>query len=263
MLFSIGSSIGWGSFVVTSNNYLLKAGPAGSILGLLIGAAVMLIISQNYSYMMNKYPSAGGVYSYAKETVGYDYGFLLAWFLALTYIAIFWANATSIPLFIKYFLGHVPHFIPHYVLFDYEICFTEVFITIITIFLTAVLCKQNKKVVAGVMIVLTAIFTFAILFCTFTALFSSRRAGVEVAHAFLPDTKAIHQILFIAFISPWAFIGFENVSHHTQEFAFSAKKSALFLRISVIITTLLYVAVFFAFCFGISKRIFFMVCILK
>ena len=33
----IGTSIGWGSLVVTANTYLAQAGPMGSVLGLVIG----------------------------------------------------------------------------------------------------------------------------------------------------------------------------------------------------------------------------------
>ncbi len=42
---SVGSAIGWGSLVVTSRSYLSQAGPMGSILGLLIGFAIMLMVS--------------------------------------------------------------------------------------------------------------------------------------------------------------------------------------------------------------------------
>ena len=49
---SLGTSIGWGSLVVTSNSYLLQAGPQGSVIGILIGMAVMLIIARNYSYLI-------------------------------------------------------------------------------------------------------------------------------------------------------------------------------------------------------------------
>ena len=45
--FSIGTAIGWGSLVVTANTYLAKAGPLGSVLGLVIGAAIMLIMCRN------------------------------------------------------------------------------------------------------------------------------------------------------------------------------------------------------------------------
>jgi len=45
--FSLGTTIGWGSLVVTSNTYLLQAGPWGSALGLVLGAIVMIILAKN------------------------------------------------------------------------------------------------------------------------------------------------------------------------------------------------------------------------
>lgn len=43
--FSIGTSIGWGSFIVTCNTYLQKSGLLGTIFGLLIGMAVIFVIT--------------------------------------------------------------------------------------------------------------------------------------------------------------------------------------------------------------------------
>ena len=63
--YAIGTSIGWGSLVVTSNTYLAQSGILGSILGLSLGAAAMLVISRNYAYMMQCYPEAGGAYAFA------------------------------------------------------------------------------------------------------------------------------------------------------------------------------------------------------
>ena len=53
--FSVGTAIGWGSFVVTTNTYLKGAGPAGSVIALLIGALIMLVISRNYHFLMNRF----------------------------------------------------------------------------------------------------------------------------------------------------------------------------------------------------------------
>ena len=53
----------------------------GSVLGLLLGAAAMLMISRNYAYMMQCYPESCGAYTFTKEQFGYDHGFLTAWFL--------------------------------------------------------------------------------------------------------------------------------------------------------------------------------------
>ena len=48
--------------------------------------------------MMNIYPDAGGAFSYIKTVFSYDHGFVGAWFLLLSYIAIVWANATALPV---------------------------------------------------------------------------------------------------------------------------------------------------------------------
>lgn len=104
---SVGSAIGWGSLIVTSGTYLSQAGPLGSIIGLLIGFAMMLMVSSHYHFLTNRHPGAGGLYHSVKCIFGYDFAFVIAWFMFLIYIALFWANATSIPLFARYFLGGV------------------------------------------------------------------------------------------------------------------------------------------------------------
>jgi amino acid transporter len=70
--FALGTSIGWGSLVITSNTYLMQAGPLGSTLGMVLGGVIMMLIAWNYAYMMNCYPEAGGAYAYSREVFGYD-----------------------------------------------------------------------------------------------------------------------------------------------------------------------------------------------
>lgn len=103
--FSIGTAIGWGSFVVTCNTYLSQAGILGTISGLLLGMAVVLVITYNLCYMIEREPDAGGIYTYGRKVRGYDTGFLVAWFLLLTYLAVLWANITSLQLFARRFLA--------------------------------------------------------------------------------------------------------------------------------------------------------------
>lgn len=75
---SVGSAIGWGSLVVTGKTYLSQAGPLGSILGLLIGFAMMLMVANHYHFLANRYPGTGGLYNYVKTIFGYDRAFLAA-----------------------------------------------------------------------------------------------------------------------------------------------------------------------------------------
>ena len=240
---SIGSAIGWGSLVVTSSAYLSQAGPAGSIIGLLIGFVMMLMVSSHYHFLANRYPGTGGLYNYVKHLFGYDLGFLIAWFMFLIYIAIFWANATSIPLFARYFMqaffkkGYL------FTVFGYDVYLGEALVTLAVMWLVGLLCMKSKKATARIMVIMVLIFTVGITVCFAVAMSGHSRSGMTMSPAFLPDKGVLEQVIRIAFISPWAFIGFETVSHSAVEYKF--KHSSLFriLFISVTVTTALYIFV--------------------
>ncbi|MBQ9599581.1 MAG: amino acid permease, partial [Clostridia bacterium] len=238
---SLGTTIGWGSLVVTSNNYLSNAGPLGSVLGLMIGMAVMLFIGRNYSYMMERYPDAGGAYTFLKETYGYDQGFLTAWFLFLTYISVFWANATSLPLFARYFLGGIFKFGYLYSIFDYDVYIGEMLLTIAAIVLFSVLCMNFKRLLAHILVALGILMTLGIAVCFFAAISGHGSTGFSYAPLFTGKGSALSQTIRIACISPWAFIGFENISHMTEEYTFPVKKVRRILICSLFVSTALYV----------------------
>ena len=237
---ALGTSIGWGSLVVTSNTYLAQAGPAGSLLGLVAGALIMLIISRSYHYMMNSIPDAGGVYAYAKETYGYDHGFISSWFLALTYVAMFWANATALPLFAENFLGEMFHFGLHYRVFGYEMYFGEALLSVAAILLSALFCSHYRKRTARIMVILCGIFTACILFVFCVSMARGGASTPLFLPAFAPDSPPFAQFLRIVCISPWAFIGFESISHSAEEFRFNRKKVFGILCAAVVVALLLY-----------------------
>ena len=238
---SLGTTIGWGSLVVTSNNYLSNAGPLGSVLGIVIGMVVMLFIGRNYSYMMQHYPDAGGAYTFLKETYGYDQGFLTAWFLFLTYISVFWANATSLPLFARYFLGGIFKFGYIYSIFDYDVYIGEILFTIAAIVLFSVLCMSFKKLLAHILVVLGILMTLGIAVCFLAAMLGHGGSGFSFDPLFTEKGSALSQTIRIACISPWAFIGFENISHMTEEYTFPLHKVRRILICSLIVSTALYV----------------------
>ena len=57
---AVGAIIGWGCFVMPGTSFLPKAGPIGSIVGLMLGALIISIISFSYGYMIQKFPLSGG-----------------------------------------------------------------------------------------------------------------------------------------------------------------------------------------------------------
>lgn len=238
--FAIGTSVGWGSLVVTANTYLAQAGPLGSVLGMALGALIMLVIAWNYAYLMRSYPEAGGAYAYTREVFGYDMGFLSAWFLAMTYFAILWANATSLPLFGRIFLGGYFRFGKLYTLFGYDVYLGEALLSTAALVLFGLLCARRRKATVTVMIALACLFTAGIAVCFLGAILGGKH-GLEPAY--IPDASALSQIVKITVISPWAFIGFESISHSAEEFDFDHGRIRRVMLIAVISTMVLYVLV--------------------
>ena len=243
LAFAIGTSLGWGSFVVTSNTYLKEAGPWGSVLGLLIGAAVMLLVCRNYHYLANRYPEGTGVYYFTKNVFGYDRAFIIAWFVFLLYVSVFWANATAVPLFVRYIFGDVFQFGYLYTIFGYEIYTGELLLTASVIALTVLFMINSKKALARVMVGLVAVFAVGITVCFIVGIVNFLSGSVGFRPGFAPDRLPTQQIAQIAAVSPWAFIGFESVIHSSTEFRFPKKRVFGVLALSVMITAALYIFV--------------------
>ena len=172
---SVGTSVGWGALVVTSSDFLSAAGPAGSLIGLLIGMGLMLLIARNYFFTASRYPDAGGLYSITKNVFGYDRAFLVFWFMSLVYLSMFWANATSLPLFARYFIGYTFRFGYLYTVFGYEIYLGEVLLTLAAILLVALLCIRSKRAAAHVMVILVLLLLIVFLLLLATAIVVLRK----------------------------------------------------------------------------------------
>lgn len=239
--FSIGTSIGWGSFVVTCNTYLSQAGVAGTILGILLGMAVILVINHNLCYIMMKSPDAGGLYTFCGNVRNNDTGFMVAWFLLLTYLAVLWANITSLPLFASRFLGSFFQFGFSYTVFGYKVYLGEALLSIVAIIAVGILLTGSRRIPQIMMVIMAVFFVAGLAAVTVLAFVSHNAEGLSFDPSYIPGKSEWGQIVRIAVISPWAFIGFENAAHFSEEFTFPLKKIRHVMLCSVIFTTLVYI----------------------
>jgi diguanylate cyclase (GGDEF)-like protein len=239
---SIGTSIGWGSFVVSCNTYLQKSGILGTALGLVLGLAVIFVITWNLQHMIRTAPNAGGVYAFQKRISGNDLGFIAFWFVLLTYLGILWSNITAVPLFARFFLGNTFQFGFHYSLFGYSVWFGETLLAVAAIALVGILCSVSSRLSSRIIIAAALTFIAALSACGVLAVIKHDPA-FSYSPMFTGETHAFNQIIHIAAISPWAFIGFENISLFSEEYDFPHKKVRGILISSIIITTVLYLVV--------------------
>ena len=107
--------------------------------------------------------------------------------------------------------------------------------------LVGLLCMKSKKATARIMTAMVLVFTAGITVCFLAAMLGHGDSGTTMNPAFLPDKSVLRQVVRIAFISPWAFIGFETVSHSAAEYKFKHSHIFRVLVISVAVTTALYI----------------------
>ncbi|MBR2592903.1 MAG: amino acid permease, partial [Oscillospiraceae bacterium] len=127
---ALGCMVGWGAFVMPGTTFLPVAGPAGTLIALTIGLAVMLTVAQSISFLMMRYPSTGGIYSYTKEAFGRDHAFLCSWFLCLSYLTIVFLNGTALFLVIRTMSGNAAHGSWHYTVAGNTVYFREVALSV-------------------------------------------------------------------------------------------------------------------------------------
>ena len=220
---ALGCSVGWGAFMMPGTTFLPLAGPVGAAMGLGLGAVVMLLIGMNYHYLMNCYPEMGGTYAFSRSNFGYDHGFLTAWFLSLTYIAIIWANASALPLVARTLFGNALQFGFHYVIAGYHVYMREVLLAVAALFVAAMLCLR-RTLAMRTQIVLALALILGVVIC-----FAAALAGGGAAHsfqpAFSPERSPLSGTIIIFALAPWAYVGFESICHSAEEARFPLKKS--------------------------------------
>ncbi len=230
---SFGCAVGWGAFVMPGTQFLPLAGPLGTTIGLFIGAIIMILLGRNYHFLMQRFQGSGGTFTFTRKTFGYDHGFLSAWFLVLTYISIVWANLTALALITRAVFGDVLQFGFHYSLAGYDIYAGEVLFELV-ILIACGLVVAHRKMLASVIQTVLAILLITGILTGFFMVLSNIDSSVSVRPLFQPNTKPIGQIFNIITLAPWAFIGFESVSHSSREFKFPAKRVFAILLASII-----------------------------
>ncbi|SCY63267.1 Signal transduction histidine kinase [Lachnospiraceae bacterium XBB2008] len=231
---SFGCAVGWGAFVMPGTTFLPIAGPLGTVLGMVIGGLVMMLIGMNYGYLMKQNPDAGGTFTYVKNEFGYDQGFLSSWFLLLAYMAIIWANATAIPLICKRLFSGVLEKGPHYQIAGFDVYLTECLLAVSMILLAGFICTVGGRISSAIQIILALLLIGGVCICGGVIFFTCGINLSSLAPAYSTDAPHGTQILRIVALGPWAYVGFESISHSAGEFRFKIRKTPIVFGVALL-----------------------------
>jgi len=238
---SFGYAVGWGSFVMPGTMFLPKAGPAGTVIGFLIGTVAIVVLAFNYHKMTSSVPTSGGAYGYITKTFGYNHGFLVGWFLFLTYIAVMWANATALVLLARFLFGDLLQFGFHYSMVEFDVYLGEVLLSLSAIMICGLVCLLSKRFTIRLHTFFAIVLIIGVLVCFLAALFGHRGGTATMAPAFSSDGPIWLQIIRIFAMVPWAFVGFEAVVQSSSEFRFPVKRTFFLLVAAILLSLLTYV----------------------
>lgn len=239
---AFGCAVGWDVLVLPWTEFLPKAGPVGTLLGLVVTALVMVVIAWNFHYMMVKYPGVGGVYTYAKKAFGHDHGYICAWFLFLGYASIVWADAEMLTVIVRYLVGGNPlHFGFRYEVAGFKVCLGD--ILIVTLAMCGVIAFTSRRRTAAMVQKALAVVLAAGITVSFCAAAMGHEGGIATMRPFFsPNGGGIMSQLFsILLISPWLFVGIESISCMSAEFRFPVRKSFWVMVAAIVASAAAYV----------------------
>ena len=238
---AFGCIIGWGAFVMPGNTFLGSAGPLGTAIAMLLATLIMILIALNYSFMIRRYPIAGGEFTYTQKAFGERHAFVCAWFLGLSYLAIVPLNGTALALIGRNLLRNIFQFGFHYTVAGYDIYLGEILLAVAALVLFAWLSIRGVKTSGRFQTVLAVSLVGGVLVVLIAALVSSRAAWSNLTPAYYPGSSKISGILAVVAVAPWAFVGFDTVPQASEEFKFSQKKAKAIMVVSIFFGAAIYI----------------------
>lgn len=239
---AVGAIIGWGCFVLPGTSFLPKAGPVGAILGLLLGAGIIMLISLSYSYLIGKYPVSGGEYIFVKEAFGKRAAYICGWFIVLAYWSLIPMNATALAMIGRYIFPGVVQVGYLYNVAGFEVYLGEIILAYVFIIGIAILNMRGIKSAGWLQTVVSLTLVAAIIFATIGVLL----AGADISNlspAFADDRGQAACVFSIVAYAPYCFIGFDCIPQASEEYGFSHRKSKWIMLGAILLAALLYISV--------------------
>lgn len=239
---AVGSIIGFGCFILPPD-FLDRAGPLGFALGILIGAAAMLMVGKNISYMVERRPVAGGQFTYTKELFGTSHGFICGWMLALGYISLIAMNSTALGVLAEYLFPSVFQQGYLYTVANWNVYLPQLVVALFFIVLFGIFNSRGGKIAGKLQVWMVLLLICGVLLVLVGTLISPTASIQNLSPAFAPGKSPLLCVLTILPMIPYLFVGFDTVPQSAEEFSFSPKKTLSLIFGAILSGAVIYIVI--------------------
>lgn len=238
---ALGIMVGWGAFVMPGTTFIPVAGPLGTLLAMAAGTLIMLLIGRNFTYLMERSPMTGGVYSYTKEAFGRDHAFISSWFLCLSYLTIVFLNGTALFVVARITMAPLVKNSWSYSVAGHDIYIAEVAASVLAFAGIGFLLVKAKKFIQKLFTVLAVVMFAGVLVIAVVCIPHALSSDILTSFG-TENISGSYGIFTLVILAPWAFVGFDAVSFDTAHFKFQMKDSNKIIFTSIIVAGFIYAA---------------------
>ena len=238
---ALGSIIGWGRFIQGGLWTQRAGGPLTLFLGFLVGGLLMIVVGYSYSYMIAKFPVAGGEFAYAYKGFGRTASYICGWMLSLGYLSIVALNATALPVLASYIFPGVFNKGYLYTIAGYDVYMGEVAIALFFIILFGIMNYMGAKSVGKLQLAMVLIMCAAVVISVVGTIVTGSFDASNLAPAYGAGGKTFGGgFISILALAPFLYVGFDCIPQSAEEYDFPPQKCKLLIISALIIGAVIY-----------------------
>ncbi len=245
LVIAFGAMIGWG-WVVSTGDWIGKAGVFGAMLGFILGGVMIFFVGLTYAELTPAMPECGGEHIFSYRAMGPVGSFICTWAIILGYISVVCFEACALPTIVTYlYPGFLKGYL--YTVAGFDIYASWLAVAVAMAFVITVINVLGAKTAAILQTVLTVVIGAAGIALIAASVITGSPANLEGQMLVGSDApQIIGNIVRVAAVSPFFFIGFDVIPQAAEEINVPLKKIGKMLILSIILGISFYALVIFA-----------------
>lgn len=245
LVIAFGAMIGWG-WVVSSGGWIQSGGVVGAALAFVIGGIMIFFVGLTYAELTAAMPQCGGEHVFSYKAMGATGSFICTWGIILGYVGVACFEACAFPTILTYlFPGFLKGYL--YTVAGFDIYASWLAVAIILAFLIMVINIMGAKTAAILQTILTVIIGGAGIMLIVASVINGSVDNLS-GQMFVGTTNGsiFKNILSVAVVTPFYFIGFDVIPQAAEEINVPLKKIGKMLILSVVLAVVFYALVILA-----------------